>query len=96
MEATLLILQKLDIGKDDRGDWLPRDHQDWTPLDLAAFYRHEDVVGVLDPGGKVESFAWMRPLTGSQAEGVTGYFRPDVVESVVPGAAEAPTPTPTW
>ncbi|KAF2462332.1 ankyrin repeat-containing domain protein [Lineolata rhizophorae] len=45
-----------------------RDSYGWTPLDLAAFYRHPDVEELLHPGGEV-TFAWeRRPPQGLSAE----------------------------
>jgi ankyrin repeat protein len=93
VEATLLILQHMNLVREAGTDWLPKDHQDWTPLDLAKFYRHDDVVRVLDPQGIVETFAWMKPRVGSQADGLKVSSRPVVGESAVPGVAEAPSPT---
>ena len=78
------------LNPDSTPPWAITDNQGWTPLDLAAFYKHFDMVKVLDPKGKVTTFAWMkwktariRPTAGLQ------YMEPLVVESVVTGRAEA-------
>ena len=93
VEATLLIIQHIATPTEEGVEWLPRDHQDWTPLDLANFYQHDDLVKLLDPRASVSFFAWMKPQTGSQVQGVTGYFRPAIMDSMVNGVAEAPTTT---
>ena len=58
---VLKILQKL-TGYDvyDPNTSLPLDNQMWTPLDLAKFYGHEDVVFTMDPRGVVTEWAWER------------------------------------
>jgi ankyrin repeat protein len=37
------------------------DMQGWMALDLALFYRHDLVVQLLDPEGKVKVFPWQVP-----------------------------------
>lgn len=75
----LLVLQKTDNMK-------PTDQQGWTPLDLAAFYKHDEIMKLLDPEGKTKEFAWMK--NGRIRISATSYSHPPVVDSVVPGFAE--------
>ena len=72
------------------GDKEARDNQGWTLLDLAAFYKHEDVVKVLDPDGNVNEFAWLR-VPRINVVGI-GFSTPPLTESIVSGMIEAPTP----
>ena len=53
VDILLLVLQ-------NASDKELKDQQGWTPLDLAAFYKHDDVIKLLDLGAKVTGFAWMR------------------------------------
>lgn len=80
-ELLLLVLQRTDNKE-------ATDQQGWTPLDLAAFYKHDEIMGLLDPEGKVKEYAWSK--AGRIRINATRYFVPSIVESVVPGVAEAP------
>lgn len=80
VELLLLVLQKTD-------NRTPTDQQGWTPLDLAAFYKHDEIVKLLDPEGKIKEFAWMK--AGRIRINAITYYNPSVVDSVVPGVAEA-------
>jgi ankyrin repeat protein len=69
------------------------DEQGWTALDLATFYRHWDVVDLLDPGRTVKVFPWQMPKETRYCI-VNGQRRryswtPDVQESAQ-GRAEVP------
>ena len=69
------------------------DEQGWTALDLATFYRHWDVVDLLDPGRTVKVFPWQIPKETRYCI-VNGQRRryswtPDVQESAQ-GRAEVP------
>lgn len=80
VHLLLLVLQKTD-------NLTPADHQGWTPLDLAAFYKHGEIMKLLDPEGKIKEFAWMK--AGRLRINAIRYYHPPIVDSVVPGVAEA-------
>lgn len=81
IEFVLSILQK-------GGSKEALDAEGWTPLDLAAFYKYDDIVTILDPGGRVEEFAWMRAKQNKLAG--LSFHTPPIADSVIPGSAEAP------
>lgn len=66
----------------------PKDHQGWTPLDLAAFYRYDDCVKELDPDGEVREYAWSRR---NHIQIIADRYSTPLVlcESVVEGVVEA-------
>ena len=76
----LLVLQKADNKE-------PKDQQGWTPLDIAAFYKHHAITKLLDPEGKVKEFAWAN--AGRIRISAKSYYRPPIVDSVISGVAEA-------
>lgn len=80
VDLLLLVLQNTD-------NKTPKDQQGWTPLDVAAFYKHDDIIKLLDPEGEIKEFAWMK--AGRIRISATRYLLPTIVDSVVPGVAEA-------
>ena len=97
-QLLLLLLQKMEstspinintdgtANANTKPDINVKDHQGWTPLDLAAFYKYDEVIKVLDPEGKVTEFAWMK--VGRIRLMATSYHVPVMVDSAVPGVAE--------
>lgn len=51
-----LTRRMLAMGQDRK----TKDEQNWTALDLATFYRYEDIVDLLDPRQEVRTFAWLK------------------------------------
>lgn len=79
-ESMLLVLQR--IG-DDKS---PVDQQGWTPLDLAAFYKYDELVKLLDPEEEITEYAWMKSTKARIS--AMSYYRPPTVDSVIAGVAE--------
>ena len=64
-----------------------RDHRGWTPLDLAAFYKYDEIKRWLDPKGEVKDFAWMRESL-KKSINATQFSTPAIVDSVIDGVVE--------
>ena len=80
-ELLLLVLQKTDNKE-------PIDQQGWKPRDVAGFYKHDEILKLLDAGGTAQRFAWEK--AGRDRINGTNYYIPPVGDSVVPGVAELP------
>ena len=78
-ELLLLVLQKTDNKE-------PIDQQGWKPRDVAGFYKHGEILKLLDAGGNVQRFAWEK--AGRDRIIGTNYYSPPVVDSVIRGRAE--------
>ncbi|CAI6303043.1 unnamed protein product [Periconia digitata] len=81
VDAFLLARQRVN-------DQSPKDKCGWTPLDLAVFYRHENIVKILDPNGKVTEFAWSKS-SSKHSMSATHHYVPPMEDSAVTGYAEA-------
>lgn len=69
-------------------DRSPKHEYGWTRLDLAAFYRHEEIINIWDPDGEVTEFAWSHRSSKSGLS-ATHHYVPPMADSAVTGYAEA-------